>query len=260
MPRKAIRLAAALTMLAAMSVVLWAARGVPARVRSNAARAAAKGRDVEDDFMHRVLEAQVALALERGRERRSNLPEDQLELVDAGHRLRKDAAKQCRLLLRQAGSDLRRQKEAGDPEALKVSDIGVYSAYRSVEEDDVAWHNSFRKHFKETQDARARLRGGEYGDEAVEMMVGIMRKYKAAPGFSYHTSGTAVDFMTTENGVRLTADSNRNGRWKRTWLYKWLVSNAESFKFNPLSTEAWHWEYGKRHERHRDLNSREFCH
>ncbi|MBV8855467.1 MAG: D-alanyl-D-alanine carboxypeptidase family protein [Acidobacteria bacterium] len=249
MARRATRTAAALMLLAVMSLVLWAAQGLAARVRVNAARVANPVRDDEDDFRRRVLAAQVARALARGQERRGNLPADKLAPVGAGHKLRKDAAERFRLLLKQAESDLRRQQEAGDPKALKVSDIGVYSAYRSVEEDEAAWHNSFGKHFRETREARAALRGGAYGDEAVEMMVGIMRKFKAAPGFSYHTSGTAVDFTTTEGGLCLTANSSRNVRWRKTWLYNWLVNNAARFEFNPLSTEAWHWEYGKRHER-----------
>jgi LAS superfamily LD-carboxypeptidase LdcB len=106
-----------------------------------------------------------------------------------------------------------------------------------------AWRNAFRKHFRATKNERARLRGGEYGDEAVEMMVKIMRKFKAAPGFSKHTNGTAVDFMTIDNKVILTTDSDQNEIWKKTWFHKWLVKNADRFKFKPLATEAWHWDY-----------------
>jgi hypothetical protein len=77
------------------------------------------------------------------------------------------------------------------------------------------------------------------------MMVKRMRKFKAPAGFSRHTSGVAVDFKTTEDNVVLTADSNQNELWKKTWFHKWLVKNAERFKFKPLSTEAWHWECTK---------------
>jgi LAS superfamily LD-carboxypeptidase LdcB len=85
--------------------------------------------------------------------------------------------------------------------------------------------------------------GGEYGDAALELMITIMRRYKAAPSFSKHTGGTAVDFMTVEDGVRLTANSGQQAPWKRMWLHKWLDENAGRFKFNPLHTEARHWEY-----------------
>jgi hypothetical protein len=82
--------------------------------------------------------------------------------------MRRDAAGQCRLLLKQARSDLKRQQEEGIREALEVSDIGVYSAYRSFERDRAAWHNAFEKHFKATKNERAELEGGEYGDKAVD--------------------------------------------------------------------------------------------
>lgn len=219
------------------------------KVKLSAARVNAPGREDEDDFMRRVHEAQVARAKAGGGVERENLPDEQLELVEARYRMRKDAAEQCRLLLEEARADLRRQKEKGNPEALQVSHIGVYSAYRSVERDKAAWRATFRKHFRATKDARAGLKGGEYGDEAVRMMVKIMRQFKAAPGFSKHTGGTAVDFTTTEGGVSLTANSNQNGRWKNSWLHKWLTKNARKFKFNPLATEAWHWEYANRRER-----------
>lgn len=157
----------------------------------------------------------------------------------------KEAAEQCRRLLERARFDLRREREKENPEALRVSSFGVYSAYRSVEHDEAAWRGAFDRHLRETKDARAKLPGGEYGDGAVELMVITMRRYKAAPGFSNHTGGTAVDFMTVEDGVRLTANTKQNALWKKTWFHRWLVQNASRFKFNPLTTEAWHWDYRK---------------
>ena len=66
------------------------------------------------------------------------------------------------------------------------------------------------------------------------MMVAIMRRYKAAPGFSKHTGETAVDFMTVDDGTSMTANSGQNALWKRMWFHKWLVQNAGRFKVNPL--------------------------
>lgn len=255
MTRKYTCLLAVALLLAAVWVAPRASNGsrpkVEARpkVKLSAARVNAPGREDEDNFMRRVYEAQVARAKASGSVERENLPDDQLELVETRYRMRKDAAGQCRLLLEEARADLNRQKEKGDPEALQVSRIGIYSAYRSIERDKAAWRATFRKHFRKTKDARAGLRGGEYGDEAVRMMVKIMRQFKAAPGFSKHTGGTAVDFTTTEGGVSLTANSNQNARWRNSWLHKWLTKNARKFKFKPLSTEAWHWEYANRRER-----------
>lgn len=243
MTKKGVRLTAALTVLAALSPAPGAAHNSPARVVSVPAFVAPPGGAARNDFMRKVHDAQVKRAIERGRDFFNGLPEDRLGTVESGYKLRRDAAEQCRLLLRQARADLKRQQAEGIPEALEVSDIGVYSAYRSFERDRAAWLNTFEKHFKATKHERAQLEGGEYGDKAVELMVGVMRKFKAAPGFSRHTSGVAVDFKTTEGDVTLDADSNQNGRWKRSWFHKWLVKNAKKFKFNPLSTEAWHWDY-----------------
>lgn len=243
MSKKGARLTAALTVLAALSPTPGTAHNSPECVISVPAYVAPPRDAARNDFMRKVHDAQVKRAIERGREFFLGLPEDQLGTVESGYKLRRDAAGRCRLLLRQARADLKRQQEEGIPEALEVSDIGVYSAYRSFERDRAAWLNAFEKHFKATKNERARLEGGEYGDKAVELMVGIMRKFKAAPGFSRHTSGVAVDFKTTEGNVTLDADSNQNGRWKKSWFHKWLVKNAKKFKFNPLATEAWHWDY-----------------
>lgn len=231
-----------------VSIVIIAAdvaRGVNARVRPDAARAAKPSADGREDFMRRVYEAQVTRALEEGRKRYTGLAADRLGVVAGRHKLRKDAAEQCRLLLAQAMFDLKREKARGRPEVLGVSSFGVYSGYRSVGHDATAWRGAFNKHLRETKVARAKLSGGEYGDRALNLMVAIMRRYKAAPGFSRHTGGTAVDFMTVEDGVRLTADSGQNTRWKKTWFHQWLVQNASKYKFNPLATEAWHWDYKK---------------
>jgi LAS superfamily LD-carboxypeptidase LdcB len=233
---------ALVTTLVALLTVLGTAQSLTVRVKSTSPRVITRGNDAQDDFMRKVYEEQVKRAT---RASVPNLPNDQLETVEGGHKMRKDAAAQCKLLLKEANSDLKRQKQEGNREALKVSDVSVYSAYRSVEHDTEAWRNAFKKHLRATKENRAKLNGGEYGDEAVDLMVKRMRKFKAAPGFSRHTSGVAVDFKTTEDDVTLTANSNQNERWKRTWFHKWLVKNAGRFKFKPLATEAWHWEYAK---------------
>ena len=243
MLKKGVCLIAALTTLASLSSALGNTRTAHSRVASVPAFVTPRGDAARNNFMRRVHDAQVERALERGRDFFPGLPEAKLGTVESEYKMRRDAAAQCRLLLRQARADLRREQRAGIREALKASGVGVYSAYRSYEHDRAAWLNAFAKHFKETKNERARLEGGEYGNKAVELMVSVMRKFKAAPGFSRHTSGVAVDFRTTEGNVTLDANSNQNGMWKRTWFHKWLVKNATRFKFKPLATEAWHWEF-----------------
>lgn len=243
MLKKGACLTAVLTALAALSTTLGNAHNTPGRIVSVPAFVTPPGDASRNDFMRKVHDAQVKRATERGREFFHGLPEDRLGAIESGYKMRRDAAGQVRLLLEQARSDLKRQRGEKIREALEVSDIGVHSAYRSFERDKAAWLNAFEKHFKATRNERAGLEGGEYGDQAVELMVNVMRKFKAAPGFSRHTSGVAVDFKTTEGNVTLKANSNQNGKWKRTWFHKWLVKNATRFKFKPLATEAWHWEY-----------------
>lgn len=243
MLNKGVCLTAVLTALAALSPALGNTHNPHARVASVPAFVTPPGAAARNDFMRKVHDAQVKRALKRGREFFPGLPEERLGTVESDYKMRRDAARQCRLLLRQARADLKRQQKEGIREALKASDIGVYSAYRSYEHDRVAWLNAFAKHFKATQNKRSKLEGGEYGDKAVELMVNVMRKLKAAPGFSRHTSGVAVDFKTTEGNVTLNANSNQNGEWKQTWFHKWLIKTATRFKFKPIATEAWHWEY-----------------
>lgn len=244
MARISAHLTVAVTALMVLSLLLVTVRDSPARVKpATRTRAAARGSDEQEAFMRSVYEAQVRRV--GGRRPFADLPEEELADVEHGYKMHREAAGQCRLLLAQARSDLAWQKQRGNREALAVSDIGVYSAYRSVGHDTAAWRSAFRKHFNATRNDRAKLKGGEYGDEAVELMVRIMRKYKAAPGFSRHTSGAAVDFKTTDGGVFLTADSNQNRMWKSSWFHEWLVKNAWRYKFKPLATEPWHWEHAK---------------
>lgn len=242
MVRKGAQIIAAVAVAAGLSISAANARSLTVWPTSTSADVTAAGNDERADFMRRVYEAQV----ERAREKRhptADLPKNQLEVVEGGHMMRVGAAEQCRLLLRQARADLRQEKEEGNLQALVVSDISIHSAYRNVADDAAAWRSTFKKHLKATRQARAKLSGGEYGDEAVKMMVSVMRRYKAAPGFSRHTHGLAVDFKTTESNVTLASNSGQNRRWRKTWLYKWLVNNAHRFKFKTLPTEAWHWEY-----------------
>jgi D-alanyl-D-alanine carboxypeptidase len=234
---------AILTALASLSTALGTTHGSRARDVPAPGFSITDGNTAKDNFIRRVYEAQVELAVGRGGTFFPGLPEDRLNTVEAGYRMRRDAAEHCRLLLKQARADLKRQQEEGVREALEVSGVGVFSAYRSIEHDRAAWRGAFEKYFKATKDERARLKGGEYGNRAVALMVNIMWRYKAAPGFSKHTSGMAVDFKTTEGGVTFVADSNQNGRWEKTWFHKWLAKNAKRFKFGPLATEAWHWVY-----------------
>jgi LAS superfamily LD-carboxypeptidase LdcB len=74
-------------------------------------------------------------------------------------------------------------------------------------------------------------------------MLRMMISFKAAPGYSNHSSGRAVDFSTVHQGRKLTARKAQRHQWQSSWLYTWLCANAADYGFQPLSTEEWHWDY-----------------
>lgn len=74
------------------------------------------------------------------------------------------------------------------------------------------------------------------------MLARYISPRKAAPGFSNHSNGTAVDFTTTVDNVLFTDKSPREF-WRETWLHAWLLQNADQYGFYPLASEEWHWDY-----------------
>src|SRR5207253_2041399 len=93
--------------------------------------------------------------------------------------------------------------------------------------------------------------GEPHGWKDVEQTVAYVAKRKAAPGFSNHTNGIAVDFFTVEDGKTLQAETGNsekqlqalNGRWARSWLYRWLQAHKREYGIDRIDTEAWHWEF-----------------
>lgn len=204
------------------------------------------GEGDETEFMHKVYDAQLQHSLKK-RQYFAGLPEEKLEVIEGRYKMRKDAAQACCRLLVQARADLERQQSERNEHALKVTKIGIASAYRDPQDDKKAWERAFLKHYLKTQHIRSGLVGGEHGDEAVEFLAEKLRGIKAVPGFSNHTSGIAVDFLTIENKRELGANSDQKSHWKEAWFYKWLTSNANRnanrYGFAQLITEEWHWDY-----------------
>jgi hypothetical protein len=52
-----------------------------------------------------------------------------------------------------------------------------------------------------------------------------------------------MDFIATRGGVALGANVSQNRVWFASWFHAWLVAHAADFKFKPIPSEAWHWEY-----------------
>jgi hypothetical protein len=173
----------------------------------------------------------------------AGLPLSEMEVVEAGHTLRKDAATACRALLAQARADLAGLRKKPDEQASKVASIGIASAYRDPEGDLKAWEAAFATSYNKTKPLRKTVRGGEHGDLAARDLARRMLPVKAIPGFSNHTSGIAVDFATTEGHETLGPKTSQRESWRKSWLYAWLRANADRYKFTQLPSEEWHWDY-----------------
>lgn len=152
-----------------------------------------------------------------------------MALVEHGKYLRADAAVQCKALLEAARRELTIQQMGPpiDSEAMEhqrgartVQSIEIASAYRASSVEWQIWNmDCFPKNYDRTGHARAKAAGGPPGDTAVAILVQYFSSRKAAPGFSNHSDGRAVDFKTRQGGttyrrMALGLSLNRSGRHK----------------------------------------------
>ncbi len=150
------------------------------------------------------------------------------------------SAARADLRLAQAKDNLDRKARA---KALRVKTIGFKRTYTGLARESSNWKNAYATHFERTKKARAALKSGAYGKAAVEYLARRLMKWKAIPGYSLHTKGLAIDFMTTEGKTTYAANSSQKASWKRTWLYSWLVAHAKDYGFSPYWKEPWHWQH-----------------
>lgn len=198
-----------------------------------------------EQFKQAVLEGQIRRKERQGKRHFEPVPDSELEVVEAGLRMRKEAARSCRELLGAARAALVEAQRAADASAQRATSIGVASAYRDDALDTQAWSNTFDKHY-EKQENRTRMQemaGGRHGDAALDWFIALMSPIKAPPGFSNHSNGLAVDFNTTDGGVRLGPNTNQRAAWRASWLHSWLVADASTYRFLPLASEEWHWDW-----------------
>jgi hypothetical protein len=193
-----------------------------------------------------VFNQQLANARTAGKMYFPPVPNADLQEVEGGFVMRRAAAQDCITLLAAARADLAKAKSTGDDNARKVASFGLCSAYRDYTQDMRAWDSSFRTHYDATRGDRSAAPGGAHGPAAVQLLVRRLQKYKAVPGFSNHSNGTAVDFQTTEGGTNYAARSSQRAGWRGTWFHAWLVANAGNHGFRPLATEEWHWDHPER--------------
>ncbi|MBI4523809.1 MAG: D-alanyl-D-alanine carboxypeptidase family protein [Deltaproteobacteria bacterium] len=123
------------------------------------------------------------------------------------------------------------------------------NAYRSTDWQLETWGTArFPQYYGEA--VKMRLIGrNDFSKPAAEKLAAYIRGKFAAPGFSNHQHGLAVDFHTTESfdgkPQPLTASFKQLDLWQKSWLWNWLErgKNAYKFGFVPYKVEPWHWEY-----------------
>src|SRR6266850_1649155 len=203
------------------------------------------------DFRERVLKAHIALRSQGGRRKpATDLPQSALAKVPGTARwMRSDAAAAAGRMLADAGKALAEARASGDADARRTRALGATSGYRSPKRQYELWREYFPKYYAKTQAERAQVAGGEHGDAARQIALQETAQWIAAPGFSNHNNGIAIDLAQIRMpGARIRNTSNASDltRWRRSWFHKWLVANAESYGFSPYAKEPWHWEYKPR--------------
>lgn len=186
------------------------------------------------DLMRRVYQRQVASACQ-SRAFVGDLPDSVLAEVEAGVRLRAPAATNCKFLLTAART------------ANPGSTIEVVSGYRSAQRQLVNWNHNFPRYFSQTQSDRAAADGGEFGDAAAGLLARYVSHWLAAPGFSLHNDGRAVDFRVVQDGTSMGVDGSAQNRsnWRSSGFFQWMLANAAQYRFfqNTSIDEPWHWEF-----------------
>ena len=193
------------------------------------------------DLMRRVYLRQVTSACQ-SHAYVADVADAELSAIENGQRARQAAAASCRVLLAAARSAL-----SNDPAAASVSGIGIVSGYRSATRQMENWNRNFPRYASETQTDRAGLAGGEFGDAAAALLTRYISRRLAAPGFSLHNDGRAIDFSTVQSGKAMGADTSAQSRanWRASWFFSWLTNNANGYGFyqNTSIDEPWHWEF-----------------
>lgn len=201
------------------------------------------GSSDKTEFMRKVYAIHVK-ASDKKRDFVGDLPGKDIADIECGIKARKDAALLCQQLLIAAREELQKQKQAKAGAALRVKGIGIASGYRSANRQFSIWRQYFPKYYRLTEEKRKKLPGGEHAEAAARLLKSFIAKRLAAPGFSLHNSGIAIDFKTTDQGHHLGPSKSQTQLWKKSWFFHWLMSNAMNFGFyqNTHIDEPWHWE------------------
>lgn len=212
-------------------------------------------------FKQEVYRRHVARGINSGRTRVYDLAPSELALIPGTDVLmRKDAAEHLGQLLAAANADLARDlaSTSTDPDSLlrqararRVRELGVNNAYRSASRQFGIWNRNFKGYLEATKEQRQAAIGGEYGSAAADLLREYIGIRVAAPGFSNHQGGIAVDLalrlkpdpQAPNEPTNLGASMAQQDPWKNSWFWNWLKARAGEFGFVEYPAEAWHWEY-----------------
>jgi LAS superfamily LD-carboxypeptidase LdcB len=199
-------------------------------------------------FLEQVLTAHIAKSIRIKGKALPDLSNAQLKQVPGTRvQMRTDAAIAAGKLLAAANQDLKMAQQAGNSDALKTIQILATSGYRDHVHQECLWRKYFKnKYYNRTASHREKFSDGEHGDKAIKYMVEYVSPKIAAPGFSNHQAGLAIDFWqdrTKGNTIENSTDSQAVEAWKRSWFFQWLQNNATRLDFYPYKKEPWHWIY-----------------
>jgi D-alanyl-D-alanine carboxypeptidase len=203
----------------------------------------------QNTFREAVLAAHIALRSRGSRQPAPDLPPNAIKPVPGlpSHiQMRIQAADAAGGLIAAARAALLMAREAGDSDARKTLALGATSGYRSPAKQYKLWRDYFPRYYVATAARRAQAPGGEHGTAARDIALRETAQWIAAPGFSNHNAGIAIDLAqrrTAGNEINNTSNGRDLKRWRDSWFHSWLVTNAKTYGFAPYSMEPWHWEY-----------------
>ena len=208
-------------------------------------------------FRDLVLETHLKLSKKAKGPPKRDLPDDALKNVpETDIKTLPDTAAAAGRLLAAAKADLAQAQQAGHADALRTTGLSVISGYRGSTHQRTLWIRYFSTkggYYDRTQAAREKCPDGPHSCQAVAYMLkpeedggfGLMGKI-AAPGYSNHQGGIAVDFWQERRKghfIGNKTDISSRAKWRDTWFHAWLKANAATYEFKPIRTEEWHWEY-----------------
>ena len=217
----------------------------------------------QEDFRRRVLAEHIVRSKAKGAQLR-DLREDELSDVPGTCSTKHGTTTCIRTapataaaggrLLEAANADLRTAQKAGDEDALRTVKLSATSGYRGQDHQKQLWLLHFAtKYYNESRQARAKIADGPHSDAAVDYMLRLgadggydLTNKIAAPGFSNHQGGIALDFSqerTKGNDIGNDSDHACRCRWRQSWFHGWLRTHAAAYGFQPFDKEEWHWEY-----------------